>query len=89
MLPDPDDRIIVSGGCSTANGFPSSAVTEFLIKELTKPKKKREMLLKRYGHLSVFMNGMIYCIGGFAHKDLPGEQPVTLGACERFSACAE
>ena len=47
------------------------------------------MLLKRYGHLSVYLNGIVYCIGGFSHKDLPAEQPVTLAACERFSATAE
>jgi hypothetical protein len=47
------------------------------------------MLLKRYGHLSVYLNGMVYAIGGFSHKDLPSEKPVTLSACERFSVTAE
>lgn len=87
--PCPEEKIIVTGGCCSINGFPSSAVAEFRIKSLTEPKKKRSMLLKRYGHLSVFLNGLVYCIGGFSHKDLPSEQPVTLSACERFSVTAE
>jgi len=44
------------------------------------------MLLKRWGHLSVYLNGLIYCLGGFSHKDLRGEEPVTLDACEKFTA---
>jgi hypothetical protein len=43
------------------------------------------MLLKRYGHYNIYLNGFIYSIGGFSHKDLPGEPPVTLASCERFS----
>lgn len=31
------------------------------------------------------MNGVIYVIGGFSHRDLPNEMPVTLASCERFS----
>jgi hypothetical protein len=47
------------------------------------------MILKRYGHTSVYLNGYVYVIGGFSHKDLPNEQPVTLSACEKFSVTAE
>jgi len=43
------------------------------------------MMLKRYGHSSVYMNGVIYAIGGFSHRDLPNEMPVTLASCERFN----
>lgn len=42
-------------------------------------------MLKRYGHCSLYLNGYLYCMGGFAHKDLPNEAPVTLGSCEKFS----
>ena len=71
--PCPDEKIIFSGGCFATNGFPASKVTEFTIKTIKKPKKKRPMLLKRYGHLSVYLNGIVYCVGGFSHKDLPNE----------------
>ena len=71
--PCPDEKIVVTGGCCSINGFPSSAVAEFTIKTLEQPKKKRPMLLKRYGHLSVYLNGLLYCVGGFSHKDLPSE----------------
>jgi len=47
--------------------------------------KKRSMLLKRYGHNSVYLNGIIYLIGGFSHRDLPNEMPVTLASCEQFN----
>jgi hypothetical protein len=87
--PMPDEKIIVTGGCFETNGFPSSNVTEFAIKNLRMPIKKRPMHLMRYGHLSCYMNGFIYCLGGFSHKDLPNELPVTLNACEKFSITAE
>ena len=87
--PCPDAKILVTGGCQVVNGFPSSAVCEFNLNHLRKPKKKRNMLLKRYGHLSVYINGIVYVIGGFSHKDLPNEQPCTLSACERFTVTAE
>ena len=41
------------------------------------------MIMKRYGHQSQYVNGLIYVIGGFNHRDLPNEQPVTLASCER------
>ena len=87
--PTPDPKIIVTGGCCVINGFPSSIVAEFNMKHIRKPKKKRNMLLKRYGHLSCYINGIVYVIGGFSHKDLPNEQPCTLSACERFTVTAE
>jgi N-acetylneuraminic acid mutarotase len=50
-----------------------------------RPLKKRSMMLKRYGHNSVYLNGIVYVIGGFSHRDLPNEMPVTLAACEQFN----
>ena len=47
--------------------------------------KKKNMMIKRYGHSVLYNNGMIYCLGGFSHKDLPNEIPVTLASCERYS----
>ena len=87
--PSPDAKIILTGGCYTTNGFPSANVAEFRVKSLKTPTKKKNMLLKRYGHIAVYLNGMVYAMGGFSHKDLPNEQPVTLSACERFSVTAE
>ena len=64
-------------------------MTEFQIKMITKPILRRSMILKRYGHISLYLNGLVYAIGGFAHKDLANEAPVTLSAAERFSVNAE
>jgi hypothetical protein len=58
---------------------------ELTPKTLTKPVKRKNMLLKRYGHCMIFLNNAIYSIGGFSHKDLPNEVPVTLASCERYS----
>ena len=87
--PCPDERIIVTGGCYSTNNFPANHVTEFTIKTIKHPRKKKPMLLKRYGHCSVYLNSLLYAIGGFAHKDLPNEPPVTLNACERMTVNAE
>lgn len=89
FCPCAEPKILYTGGCYVINGFPSSNVCEFSVKQIHMPKKKRPMLLKRYGHLSVYLNGLVYAIGGFSHKDLPHEQPVTLSACEKFSVTAE
>jgi len=47
--------------------------------------KKENMKLKRYGHIMKYLNGFVYAIGGFSHKDLPDELPVTLASCERYN----
>jgi hypothetical protein len=78
-------RIYLSGGVYTNNGFPSSMFFEFSPKTLTKPTKRANMICKRFGHSMVYLNGAIYSIGGFSHKDLPTEVPVTLSSCERYS----
>ena len=78
-------RIYLSGGCFTNNAYPSSMFFELQPKTITKPVKRKNMLLKRYGHCMVYLNGAIYAIGGFSHKDLPNEVPVTLASCERYS----
>ena len=31
------------------------------------------------------MNGQVYVLGGFNHRDLPNEAPITLSTCERLS----
>lgn len=80
-----DKKIYLTGGCFTNNSYPSSSCFELSVRSINKPLKKKNMLLKRYGHASMFMNGFIYSIGGFSHKDLPNEIPVTLASCEKYS----
>ena len=81
----PDRKIYLTGGCFTTNAYPSSMCFELTTKVITKPVKKKNMLLKRYGHCMTFLNGNIYAIGGFSHKDLPNEVPVTLASVEKYS----
>jgi len=81
----PDKKIIVSGGCSTQSGYAQSGTIEFQLRQMNKPLKKENMKLKRYGHVLRYLNGFVYAIGGFSHKDLPDEMPVTLASCERYN----
>lgn len=71
--PAPEALVLVTGGCQITNGFPTGNAALFPIKNIRHPQKLRPMLLKRYGHSSCYMNGIVYCIGGFSHKDLPNE----------------
>lgn len=50
-----------------------------------KPIKKKNMLLKRFGHQTCYVNGLVFAIGGFNHQDIPHALPVTLASCERYS----
>lgn len=75
----------MSGGVFNNNSFPSSMFFELTPKTITKPVKRKNMLLKRFGHNLVYLNGVVYALGGFSHKDLPNEVPVTLASCERYS----
>lgn len=43
------------------------------------------MQVKRFGHCTIFLNGYVYAIGGFSHRDVPNETPVTLSSVERFA----
>lgn len=84
-----DKKIFMIGGCITSNAYPCSYVFELYLRALTKPIKKKNMLLKRYGHSVVYNNGYIYSLGGFSHKDLPNEVPVTLSSCEKYNVSTD
>ena len=80
----PNRKVYMIGGCYTTNAQPSSACFAIDLWYITdKPIMKKNMIMKRYGHQSQYVNGLIYVIGGFNHRDLPNEQPVTLASCER------
>mmetsp|Transcript_42495 Transcript_42495/g.40743 ORF Transcript_42495/g.40743 Transcript_42495/m.40743 type:complete len:662 (+) Transcript_42495:374-2359(+) len=80
-----DKKIFLTGGCFVSNGYPSSICFEMQTRSLTQPVKKKNMLMKRYAHVSLYLNGFLYCLGGFSHKDLLNEVPATLGSCEKYS----
>jgi N-acetylneuraminic acid mutarotase len=54
-------------------------------KALNKPSKRKNMIQKRFGHSMVYLNGCCYVLGGFSHRDLPNEVPVTLASCEKYT----
>ena len=82
----PERKVYMTGGCFTNTAQPSSQTFQLdLFVNADKPIKKKNMLLKRYGHQSAYLNGFIYAIGGFSHKDMPNEMPITLASCERYS----
>ena len=75
----------MGGGVYNNNSFPSSMFFELTPKAIGKPVKRKNMLLKRFGQNMVYLNGAVYAMGGFSHKDLPNEVPVTLASCERYT----
>jgi N-acetylneuraminic acid mutarotase len=78
-------RIYLGGGVFNNNSQPSSSFYELTPKTIGKPVKRKNMILKRFGHNMVYLNGAVYALGGFSHKDLPNEVPVTLSSCERYT----
>lgn len=78
-------RIYLSGGCFNNNSHPSSMMFEISPKALNKPTKRKNMILKRFGHCMIYLQGACYVLGGFSHKDLPNEVPVTLASCEKYT----
>jgi hypothetical protein len=81
----PDGRIYMTGGVLVSNNHPSSTWYEVSANRVQKNIKKRNMQVKRFGHSAIFLNGYVYAVGGFSHKDVPNETPVTLGSVERFA----
>ena len=82
----PNRKIYLTGGCSIVTSVPSNFVYAVDLWYITeKPIKKNLMQSARYGHQSQYLNGQIYVLGGFHHRDLPNEAPVTLTSCERLS----
>jgi hypothetical protein len=68
----PDRRVLMTGGVYTNNFQPSSTVFMIDLQVNTdKPLKKKNMLLKRFGHQSCYLNGLVFAIGGFNHQDIP------------------
>jgi hypothetical protein len=81
----PDGKIYLIGGVLISNNHPSSTMYEVAARRIGKNIKKKNMLTKRFGHSSMFLNGYIYVIGGFSHRDVPNEAPVTIASCEKFA----
>ena len=81
----PDGKIYLIGGVLVSNNQPASTMYEVTAWRVGKNIKKKNMNQKWFGHSCVFLNGYIYVIGGFAHKDVPNEAPDTLSTCEKFA----
>jgi hypothetical protein len=47
--------------------------------------QKTSMLSSRYGHASILANGYVLVFGGFNHREVEGETPITLSSCEKYS----
>lgn len=51
---------------------------------VSKNLRKKNILHRRYAHSSVYLNGHVYIIGGYDHKDHEKATPNTLNSCEKF-----
>jgi hypothetical protein len=69
------NRVYIIGGKHISNNCASSNVFEINTSNVTHALKKKPMHHRRYGHCGTSIKGNIYVIGGYSHKDEPGENP--------------
>jgi hypothetical protein len=49
--------------------MPNNFLYEMNTSNITVASRKKPMNIKRFGHISIYIKGSIYVIGGFYHKD--------------------
>lgn len=77
-------EFVMSGGWNTMTNEASSEVYMFKFQESREMKMWSPLENARYGHCSVFCNGTVFVIGGFAMDDNIDTEPSTLSSCERY-----
>jgi hypothetical protein len=80
----PGQKLFLSGGCMSMTEEAVNSCYEISSSNISINTKMPSMSYKRYAHCSVFVNGFIYILGGFNHKDDNKSSPSTLSHCERF-----
>ena len=73
---------IMTGGCSIQNLEAVRNTYIFSMAQLTQFKSCEPLNICRYGHSSICMNGLVYVMGGFDHRDDEMNSPNTLSSCE-------
>ena len=76
---------VMTGGCSIQNLEPVRNTYIFSLNNLNNFKSFSPLNICRYGHSSISMNGLIYVMGGFDHRDDEMNSPNTLSSCEIIS----
>ena len=81
----PGRKIMMTGGCKTSNDEPTNIVIEIKANNINKVAMLKTMIMKRYGHSSVFINGVLFVIGGYEHIDRQQTSMLsTLKTCEKY-----
>jgi len=80
----PGSKVFLSGGVNLNSKTPIASCYEINKFNLKANSKKPPMVLKKFGHSSAYLNGHIYCFGGFANREDYGEAPKSLNQCERL-----
>lgn len=81
----PGQKLILTGGCKTSNDEPTNIVIEASANNVNKVKILKQMIMKRYGHSSVFINNVLFVVGGYEHIDRTQTSMLsTLKTCEKF-----
>ncbi|CDW72222.1 kelch motif family protein [Stylonychia lemnae] len=81
-------KSFMTGGVMISTCMPLQVVYEFNGANMFQSIKKKNMISKRYGHCSLVIKGNVYILGGYGHKDAPGENTLTLSQCEKFNLSA-
>lgn len=71
------NKIYLCGGVSSNNHLASNVLYEINLNTFTTASKKKPMDQKRYGHSAMYIKGIMYVMGGYTHKNMPGETPQT------------
>ena len=76
------ERFVMTGGCSVSNLEPVRNTYVFTLQNYNLFKSYKPLTICRYGHSSIVLNGWIYVLGGFDHRDDEMSSPNTLNSCE-------
>ncbi|CAI2385891.1 unnamed protein product [Moneuplotes crassus] len=75
---------LLAGGCNVTTNKASNECFAFRLSNTRNFTKRASMNSPRYGHCSIFCNGYVFAIGGFAMDDSIDIEPITLASCEKY-----
>lgn len=80
----PNQKLILTGGCHIQSEDATNLCLEINGANISMNTKLKNMHKKRYAHCSIYLNGCVYVMGGFDHKDNNKSPPSTLKSCEKY-----
>ena len=81
----PNGRCVMTGGCFIQTNEASKLCFDGATSEPTRLTKIGSLKTARYGHGTCYLNGFVYVIGGFEHRDSDSPVFSTLKSCEKLN----